>query len=214
MSASVRKASAGVRECRAYLAVAKLGSWSRSAEPSSLFDLLQKCQQSQAGIRGVLVAKRRTVATFGLVPGPRVPKVSTVTDRDGGCWSQNAELFSLFEQRRGDEWRGERGERMEGRGERREERGERGEGEKGEGREERARRGDRRQERAERRKQRGDRGEEREAGGWRGEGSEERGERREGEKGERGEGRGERREERMDEWMENGMEERVEAGIG
>ena len=59
------------------------GSWSRNLELSSLLDssrvfASQKCQQSQ-GSGGVVVAKRRTVVTFGLVSGLRVSKVSTVT---------------------------------------------------------------------------------------------------------------------------------------
>ena len=105
------------------------GSWSRNAELSSLLDsrrvfASQKCQQSQIG--RVLVAKRRTVVTFGLVSGLRVSKVSTVTNRKGpgretqncrhfwtrvrssrltsvnshrseGSWSRNAELSSLLD---------------------------------------------------------------------------------------------------------------------
>ena len=51
------------------------GSWSRNAELSSLLDssrvfASQKCQQSQ-GSEGVVVAKRRTVVTFGLASGQR-----------------------------------------------------------------------------------------------------------------------------------------------
>ena len=81
------------------------GSWSRNAELSSLLDssrvfASQKCQQysTVTGIGGVLVAKRRTVVTFGLVSGLRVSKVSTVfnSHRDrGGSWSRNAKLSSL-----------------------------------------------------------------------------------------------------------------------
>ena len=58
---------------------------SRNAELSSLFTFLalQKCQQSQ-GSGGVVVAKRRTVVTFGLVSFLRVSKVSTVTGIGGG----------------------------------------------------------------------------------------------------------------------------------
>ena len=59
------------------------GSWSRNAELSSLLDssrvfASQKRQQSQGSGGGVL-AKRRTVVTFGLVSRLRVSKVSTVT---------------------------------------------------------------------------------------------------------------------------------------
>ena len=59
------------------------GSWSRNAELSSCLDssrlfASQKCQPSQ-GSGGFVVAKRRTVVTFGLVSGLRVSKVSTVT---------------------------------------------------------------------------------------------------------------------------------------
>ena len=225
------------------------GSWSRSAELSSLLVsslcvskvstvtgirggrgreaqncrqfwsrvfASQKCQQSQ-GSGGVVVAKRRTVVTLGLVSGLRVSKVSTVTGipssrlksvnshRDpGGSWSRSAELSSLLAlplergERRGErreekrEMRGEkRDERRERKGERREERGEkRGRREeRGEKRDER--REERREEREERRQERGER---------RGERREERGERRGGRRGERreegGEGKGKRREER------------------
>ena len=110
------------------------GSWSRNAELSSLLDssrvfASQKCQQSQ-GLGGVVVAKRRTVVTFGLVSGFRVSKASTVTGREGrgretqncrhfwtrlgslrlksvnshrdwgGSWSRNAELSSLLDSSR------------------------------------------------------------------------------------------------------------------
>ena len=81
------------------------GSWSRNAELSSLLDsspvfASQKCQQysTVTGIGGVLLAKRRTVVTFGLVPGLRVSKVSTVfnshRDRGGpGLETQNCRHF-------------------------------------------------------------------------------------------------------------------------
>ena len=54
----------------------------------------QKCQQV-TGIRGVVVAKRRTVVTFGLVLGLCISKVSTVTGiRKGrGCETQNCRHF-------------------------------------------------------------------------------------------------------------------------
>ena len=60
---------------------------SRNPELSSLLDssrvfTSQKCQQSQ-GSGGVVVAKRRTVVTFGLVLRLRVSKVSTVTGIGG-----------------------------------------------------------------------------------------------------------------------------------
>ena len=63
------------------------GSWSRNAELSTLLDsprvfASQQCQQSQ-GSGGVVVAKRRTVVTFGLASGLRVSKVSTVTGIGG-----------------------------------------------------------------------------------------------------------------------------------
>ena len=62
------------------------GSWSRNAALSSLLDasrffVSEECQRSRIG--GVLVAKRRTVVTFGRVSFLRVSKVSTITDR--GC---------------------------------------------------------------------------------------------------------------------------------
>ena len=55
------------------------GSWSRNPELSSLLDssrvsASQKCQQSQ-GSGGVVVAKPRTVVTFGLVSRLRVSKI-------------------------------------------------------------------------------------------------------------------------------------------
>ena len=64
------------------------GSWSRSPELSSLLDssrlfASQKCQQSQ-GSGGVVVAKPRTVVTFGLVSCLRVSKVSSHRDGGGG----------------------------------------------------------------------------------------------------------------------------------
>ena len=81
-------------------------SWSRNAELSSLLDsscifASQKCQQSQ-GSGGVVVAKRRTVVTFGLVSALRVSKVSTVTGIAGVVVSRsrNAELSSLLDSSR------------------------------------------------------------------------------------------------------------------
>ena len=75
------------------------GSWSRNAELSSLLDsprvfAFQKCQQSQ-GSGGVVVAKPRTVVTFGLASGLRVSKVSTITGIGGGrgCEAQNRRHF-------------------------------------------------------------------------------------------------------------------------
>ena len=63
------------------------GPWSRNAKRSSLLDssrafASQKCQQSR-GIGEVVVAKRRTVVTFGLVSGFRISKVSTITGIGG-----------------------------------------------------------------------------------------------------------------------------------
>ena len=46
--------------------------------------------------RGVVVAKPRTVVTFGLASGLCVSKASTVRDR-GGSWSRNPELSSLLD---------------------------------------------------------------------------------------------------------------------
>ena len=59
----------------------------RETELSSLLDsrwvfASQMCQQSQ-GSGGVVVAKRRTVVTFGLAFGIRVSKVSTVRGSGG-----------------------------------------------------------------------------------------------------------------------------------
>ena len=63
------------------------GSRSRNAKLSSLLDsscvfASQKCQESQ-GSGGVLVAKRRTVVTFGLVLRLRILKLSTITGIGG-----------------------------------------------------------------------------------------------------------------------------------
>ena len=60
------------------------GSWSRNAELSSLLDsrqvfASQKCQQTQIG--RVLVSKRRTVLTAGLVLRLRVSNVNSHRDR-------------------------------------------------------------------------------------------------------------------------------------
>ena len=46
-----------------------------------------------------IVAKRRTVVTFGLVSSLRISKVSTVTGI-GGSWSRNSELSSLLDSSR------------------------------------------------------------------------------------------------------------------
>ena len=132
------------------------GSWSRNADQSSLLDssrvfASQKCQQSQ-GSRGVVVAKRRSVVTFGLVSGLRVSKVSTVTGIGGVVVAKRRSVvtFGLASGER-------KGERRE---EKREMRGEK----RGERREEK-RRVDRRKERGKRRQERGEergeRGEER-----------------------------------------------------
>ena len=63
---------------------------SRNAELSSLFTF------RVTGIGGVVVAKLRTVVTFGLASGLRVSKVSTVT-WTGGSWSRNPELSSFLD---------------------------------------------------------------------------------------------------------------------
>ena len=57
---------------------------SQNAELSSLFTLRVSKVSTFTGIRGVVVAKRRTVFTFGLVSGLHVSKVSTVTGIRGG----------------------------------------------------------------------------------------------------------------------------------
>ena len=132
------------------------GSWSRNAELSSLLDssrvfASQKSQQSRRS-GGVVVAKRRTVVTFGLASG----------ERKGG---RREEKRCMRGEKRGEkreERRQERGEKRWEREERREEMGERRE-ERGEKR--RERRDERREEREERREDRGgerERGEERE----------------------------------------------------
>ena len=129
-SASIRKrpqASASVRGASGMLGSRKL---SRNAELSSFLGLRlalasQKSQQSR-GSQGVVVAKRRTVVTFGLalrlhvlkvttfagiwsrkqnchhfracVWSPRLNSVNNLGDRRGS-WSRNAELSSLFDLR-------------------------------------------------------------------------------------------------------------------
>ena len=105
------------------------GSWSRNAELSSLFDsprvfASQKCQQSQ-GSGGVLVAKRRTVVTFGLASG----------ERQG----ERREEKRYMRGERQEERREEREERREKRGEER-----RGEERRGEERRGEERRGEER----------------------------------------------------------------------
>ena len=54
------------------------GSWSRNSELSSLLKV-----STVTGIGGVVVAKPRTVVTFGLVSSLRISKVSTVTGIGG-----------------------------------------------------------------------------------------------------------------------------------
>ena len=66
---------------------------SRNAETSSLFTFRITKVSTVTGIGGVLVAKRRTVVTFGLVPGLCVSKVSTVTGGGPGCETQNCRHF-------------------------------------------------------------------------------------------------------------------------
>ena len=161
-----------------------------------------------------IVAKRRTVVTFGLVSGLRISKVSTVTGI-GGSWSRNAELSSLldsspvFASQKCQQSLGSGGswsrnaelasllalplERGEERGERREEKREmRGE-QSGERTEER------REERDERREKRGEKRDER---------REERRERREKSRERREERRVDRREERGEERRQERREER------
>ena len=144
---------------------------------------VRKPPQASASVREcracVVVAKRRTVITFGLAPGPRVSKsFDSHRDRWGpGRKTQNCRRFwgllAREGERIGDERKGEERRRYERRGE--------------------ARKGDERRKgeetREERREASGERKEER---GERQEEREERGERREG----RGEGGGERGEER------------------
>ena len=109
MSASVRirsQASASVRNRSQASAIVRGASdlperrkSSRNAEQSSLFTFRITKVSTVTGIGGVVVAKRRTVVTFGLVSGLRVSKVSTVTGI-GGSWSRNAELSSLLDSSR------------------------------------------------------------------------------------------------------------------
>ena len=116
----------------------------------------------------VLVAKRRTVVTFGhgLAFGRRISKLLTVTGIRGGFWSRNAEqssrlelLLVLARREKTEERRKERGERRE---EKRDRRGRRAEIPRGERREEsREETGERRADREQRREERGERREER-----------------------------------------------------
>ena len=57
---------------------------SRNVELSSLFTFRLTKVSTVTGIGGVVVAKPRTVVTFGLVSRLRVSKVSTVTGIGGG----------------------------------------------------------------------------------------------------------------------------------
>ena len=147
-------------------------SCSRNAELSSRLDarlVLKLRKFNRRRDRGVLVAKRRTVVTFGRASCPRIPKLSTVTgigkvvlakrrtlldvplvlelqdfnqlsQRWGGSRSRNAELSSLLDLPLE---RGEerRGEERRGEERRGEERGERRKERKKEGKQ---RRGERR----------------------------------------------------------------------
>ena len=100
---------------------------SRNAELSSLFTFRITKVSTLTGIGGVVVAKPRTVVTFGLVLRLRVSKVSTLTGIGGvvvaksrtvvtfelasglriskvstvtgigGSWSRNSELSSLLD---------------------------------------------------------------------------------------------------------------------
>ena len=74
------------------------GSWSQNAELSSLLDSSRLfASQTVTGIGGVVVAKPRTVVTFGLVLRFRVSKVKCQQSQGcGGSWSQDAELSSLL----------------------------------------------------------------------------------------------------------------------
>ena len=96
---------------------------SRNAELSSLFTFRTKAS-TVTGIGGVVVAKRRTVVTFGLVSGLRVSRVSTVTGIGGVVVAKRRTdvTFGFASGERKGERRGEKREmRGEKRGERREE---------------------------------------------------------------------------------------------
>ena len=222
MSTKRSQASASVRECRRVWRIVGSRKSSRNAELSSLFTLSVPKVSTFTGIGGVVVAKRRTVVTFGLVSSLRVSKVSTFTGI-GGSWSRNAELSSLldssrlFASQKCQHSQGSGGHGREtqncrhfwpGFGERKGER-ERGEG-RDEGREEG--REERRQERGERRGEIGERREER-RGERREDRREESGDQREERRGE--ERRGERRErrgERIEEGRERGEEREERRG--
>ena len=76
---------------------------SRNAELSSLFTFRVSKVSTVTGIGGVVVAKRRTVVTFGLVSGLRVSKVSTVTEIGGVVVAQHKTVgtFGLASGERG-----------------------------------------------------------------------------------------------------------------
>ena len=101
-----------------------------------------------------MVAKRRTVVSFGLVFGLRVSKVSTITGIWGGMVAKRGTVVilggTLREKGKGQESRREESRGGVERGQGRDDRGERGE----DG-------GERREERGEKRRERGERGEER-----------------------------------------------------
>ena len=112
---------------------------SRNAELSSLFTFRITKVSTITGIGGVVVVKRRTVVTFGLVSSLRVSRVSTLTGI-GRVLVAKRRTVNTFGpasgKRKGERREEKRYMRGEKRGERREER--RGEGErKGERREER-----------------------------------------------------------------------------
>ena len=82
-SQSVRKRSQSVRGGSDMPERRTRRKSSRNAELSSLFTFRITKVSTVTGIGGVVVAKRRTVVTFGLVSGVRVSKVSTVTGIGG-----------------------------------------------------------------------------------------------------------------------------------
>ena len=98
-SASVRKRPQSVRGGSDMPERQTTRKSSRNAKLSSLFTSRITKVSTVTGIGGVVVAKPRTVLTFGLVSGRRVSKVSTVTGIRRG-WSRNPELSSLLDSSR------------------------------------------------------------------------------------------------------------------
>ena len=94
-SASVRKRPQASASVRGGSDMPEARKSSRNVELSSLFTFRITKVSTITGIGGVVVAKPRTVVTFGFVSFRRVSKVSTVAGIRGGCGgeTQNCRHF-------------------------------------------------------------------------------------------------------------------------